>query len=68
MSNMYGGLDAYNQFICYKKSWVAAKGKWDKKPCDIAGQNYDADTGETFNHLDPVNHMTRDEALLPLNY
>lgn len=64
MSNMYGGLDSYNQFINYRKIWNAAKGKWDKKPCDIGGQNYYAETDTTFNHLDPVNHMSRDEALL----
>lgn len=64
MSNMYGGLDLYNQFINYRKIWNAAKGKWDKKPCDIGGQNYYAETDTTFNHLDPVNHMSRDEALL----
>lgn len=64
MSNNYGGLENYNQFIVYKKAWIPGKAKWDKKPCDIGGQSYYPATDTTFNHLDPNNHMSLSEATL----
>lgn len=42
MSNLYGGLTAYNQFILYRKDWDDKKGKYTKRPCDIAGQVHNA--------------------------
>lgn len=42
MSILYGGLTAYNQFILYRKDWDDKKGKYTKRPCDIAGQVHNA--------------------------
>lgn len=64
MSNLYGGLTAYNQFVVYEKIWDADKGKFNKKPCDLGGSRFDQATNTKFNHLDPVNWSSYDEASL----
>lgn len=64
MSNLYGGLTAYNQFVIYEKIWDADKGKFNKKPCDLGGSRFDQATNTKFNHLDPANWSSFDEASL----
>ncbi|AFC22698.1 putative primase [Vibrio phage vB_VchM-138] len=62
MSDLYGGLTAYGQFVVYEKVWDAQKGKFNKKPCDIAGSRFDNSTNTKFNHLDPANWLPYDQA------
>lgn len=62
MSDLYGGLTAYRQFVVYEKVWDASKGKFNKKPCDITGSRFDTITQTKFNHIDPVNWVSYVEA------
>ena len=54
MTHSYGGLTAYRQFILYRKTWDATKGKYIKQPCNIGGGLHDAH--------DPKEWLSYDEA------